>query len=339
VSASGSESSYSYSYSDSGSKSGSASGTGGDSSSSYSDSGSGSKSKGGDDSSYSYSYSEDKSGVEDESYSYSYSYTPTGEKSGEEDGSYSGYSGSYSYSGYSSYSDRSGSGSRDPSYYSYDYSGYSYDYSDDRGDNVNIMRKPTRGKVGLATGKWLRLIEEDPCALTLCDFALFLTSQEDYGRAESYFRRALAADPSDVRSLSSYALFLETVKHDHEAAEKLYLVALSGSRKKKKHASMHNNYAVFAKNVRGQWSVAEHHYKMALRLNPDSCNAAGNLALWHKRVSLDLDRALFYMKMAVDRAEFVEDKEVWERRYKRLIKEIQTSEKAKERQRQRQQQA
>lgn len=100
------------------------------------------------------------------------------------------------------------------------------------------MARPTRTRVkGLRTGKFLRLIDEDPCALTFCDFALYLTSENDPDRAERYcnqsasdaqtltrrlVKRALQAEPYDVRSLASYALFLEMVRHDYDAAQRVY---------------------------------------------------------------------------------------------------------------------
>lgn len=133
------------------------------------------------------------------------------------------------------------------------------------------------------------------CALSFCDFALYLTSNNDFDRAERYFKRALQAEPYDVRSLACYALFLEECRHDYDAAERVYEVALETPRRKKKHASLYNNYAVFLKNTRSNFAGAENNYKKAIKLHSEHCNSLGNYGLFHKKISRDYERALFYM--------------------------------------------
>jgi Tfp pilus assembly protein PilF len=185
-----------------------------------------------------------------------------------------------------------------------------------------IAKKTTSTRKDLKTGKFLRLIDDDPCALTFCDFALYLTSENDPDRAERYFRRALTAEPNNVRALASYALFLEDVRHEYERAGALYAKAVEVPRRKKKHASLYNNYAVFLKNVKSDFAGAEVFYKKAIQLAPEHCNALGNYGLFHKKITRDFERALFYMQRAVEVAEFPEDKEIWRRRHDRLVNEL-----------------
>jgi len=175
---------------------------------------------------------------------------------------------------------------------------------------------------GLRTGKFLRLIDEAPSAMTFCDFALYLASEGDYDRAERYFKRAVQCEPYDVRTLASFALFLEIIRHDYDRAERLYEVAIDTPRRKKKHALLYNNYAVFLKNTRSNFNDAEFWYKKAIQLHPQHCNALGNYGLFHKKITRDFERALFYLQRAYETAEFPEDKEVWRRRHDRLVREL-----------------
>ena len=98
-----------------------------------------------------------------------------------------------------------------------------------------------------------------------------------------------------MRSLACYALFLEECRHDYDAAERVYEVALETPRRKKKHASLYNNYAVFLKNTRSNFAGAENNYKKAIKLHSEHCNSLGNYGLFHKKISRDYERALFYM--------------------------------------------
>jgi tetratricopeptide (TPR) repeat protein len=235
----------------------------------------------------------------------------------DDEGSYS-----YSYSGSPYYTNEYYS----DDYYSYSgdyyYSDYYYSYSSVLPPIVLVAKKTTSTRKDLKTGKYLRLIDDDPCALTFCDFALYLTSENDPDRAERYFRRALTAEPNDVRTLASYALFLEQVRHNFERAGALYAGAVQVSRRKRKHASLYNNYAVFLKNIKSDFQAAEIFYKKAIKLAPEHCNALGNYGLFHKKVTRDYERALFYMERAVEVADFPEDKEIWRRRHDRLILEL-----------------
>merc|ERR1711916_327255 len=105
---------------------------------------------------------------------------------------------------------------------------------------IHLIKRPTRSTQKLQTGKFLRLLDQDPSALSFCDFALFLTSMQEFDRAERYFKRALACEPYDCRTLASFALFLEIIRHDYDACQKVYIVALETPRRKKKHASLMN---------------------------------------------------------------------------------------------------
>jgi hypothetical protein len=74
----------------------------------------------------------------------------------------------------------------------------------------------------------------------------------------------------------------------------------------------------------------------------EHCNSLGNYGLFHKKITRDYERALFYLvsrylacvtearcvrlqKRATEVAEFPEDKLVWRRRHDRLSLELQAA--------------
>lgn len=82
------------------------------------------------------------------------------------------------------------------------------------------------------------------------DLAKYLVGKSDV-EAERYFKEALACDPQHLKTLATFAIFLETVKKDFDHAERLYqTAALSGHR-------LHmQKYAQFLRTVRGDTELA-----------------------------------------------------------------------------------
>lgn len=70
--------------------------------------------------------------------------------------------------------------------------------------------------------------------------------------AERFFKEALACDPTHVKTLATYAVFLETVKKEMDQAEKMYqAAALSGE-------MVHiRAYATFVREIRGDERLAD----------------------------------------------------------------------------------
>ena len=70
--------------------------------------------------------------------------------------------------------------------------------------------------------------------------------------AEKFFKEALSCDPTHVKTLATYAVFLETVKKEMDQAEKMYqAAALSGE-------MVHiRAYATFVRDIRGDERLAD----------------------------------------------------------------------------------
>jgi len=73
-------------------------------------------------------------------------------------------------------------------------------------------------------GKYRAALVADPKDLhTLCSYALFMqTRREDFSKAQELYTRALAVDQNHTRSLYCYGRFLEEIRDDHMAAEQMY---------------------------------------------------------------------------------------------------------------------
>ena len=121
------------------------------------------------------------------------------------------------------------------------------------------------------------------------------------------------------------------MRHNYDAAHRIYEIAIETPRRKAKHAAIFNNYAVFLKNLRSNFGDAEFFYKKAIKTNPKHTNALGNYGLFHKKITRDYERALFYMLRATEVAEFPEEKELWQRRHDRLVQELKLAQKKKQR--------
>ena len=143
-----------------------------------------------------------------------------------------------------------------------------------------------------------RAIQADPNhANALGNYAVFLkTVRGDHDAAEDLYKRAIQADPNHANTLGSYANFLTDVRGDHDAAEDLYKRAIQAD---PNHANTLGNYAVFLKTVRGDHDAAEDLYKRAIQADPNHANTLGNYAVFLKTVRGDHDAAEDLYKRAI----------------------------------------
>lgn len=129
-------------------------------------------------------------------------------------------------------------------------------------------------------------------------YALFLeTVRKDIDAAETYYRRAIEVDPKHAGNLGNYALFLQGVRKEMDTAETFYKRALDVD---PRHAGNLGNYAVFVQNVRNDLGTAEALYKRAIDADPKNASNLGNYALFLETVRKDMDTAEAYYKRAID---------------------------------------
>ena len=151
------------------------------------------------------------------------------------------------------------------------------------------------GDHAAAESMFKRAIEADPKdAGALNDYALLLMNvRGDHNAAESMFKRAveadtervaigyrrwlskgtIEADPARAGILGNYALFLTTVRGNHDAAETYYKRAIDAD---PNHAVILGNYARFLKNIRGDHNAAESMFKRAIEVDPNQAGILGN---------------------------------------------------------------
>src|SRR5205814_308449 len=98
----------------------------------------------------------------------------------------------------------------------------------------------------------------------------------DLDAAEEMFKRAIAADPSNVNNLSRYAAFLVVHRGDFDAAEEQFKRAIAAD---PNHADSLGNYAALLRMHRGDHDAAEEMFKRAIAADPNHANNLGNYAL------------------------------------------------------------
>jgi predicted Zn-dependent protease len=107
-------------------------------------------------------------------------------------------------------------------------------------------------------------------------FAVFLeTQRHDYDKAEHYYRKALELDPNNAHQTGNFANFLADQRHNYDEAERYFRKALELDSNNANHTS---NFAVFLADQRHNYAEAEHYYRKALELDPNDPNILANFA-------------------------------------------------------------
>jgi Tfp pilus assembly protein PilF len=133
-------------------------------------------------------------------------------------------------------------------------------------------------------------------ARILCNFAVYMQAvKEDLEAAQDFYEAAVHRDPMHPRSLGHYAGFLHTVRHDYDRAEHHFMRALDV---RPNHAVNLGKYALFMESVRGDTETAQRLYERALRLNPDHAENLGRYASFLMRECEDYARARTLLERA-----------------------------------------
>jgi protein O-mannosyl-transferase len=144
-------------------------------------------------------------------------------------------------------------------------------------------------------------LREFPASAELTgNYAIFVNRlRKDFDAAEALFKKALELDPSLANTTGNYAIFLENRRKDYDAAEVLYKRALELD---PGHANITGNYANFLKIQRKDYDAAEALYKRALELDPGNANITGNYAnfLKNQRKNYDAAEALYKKALELD---------------------------------------
>ena len=157
---------------------------------------------------------------------------------------------------------------------------------------------------------------------TLGNYAAFL-SRRDPDRAEGYYTRAIAADPTFVlrdvdteaeqaegrhqrrvdagpiqtNNLGNYALFLDEVRRDPDRAEEYYLRAIEADPNRADNLRI---YAVFLETVKEDFDNAEEYYLRAMAADPKHARSIGNYASFLQTVRKNFDKAEECYKRAIE---------------------------------------
>jgi tetratricopeptide (TPR) repeat protein len=81
----------------------------------------------------------------------------------------------------------------------------------------------------------------------------------------------------EADNLGNFALFMETVRGDMDAAQRLYERAIEAD---PRHANILGNFALFMETVRGEMDAAQRLYERAIEADPRHANILGNFALF-----------------------------------------------------------
>jgi len=109
---------------------------------------------------------------------------------------------------------------------------------------------------------------------TAGQYASTLDILGDLVSAERIYTHILQDRPNDF-CIGDFAIFLHRRKRDFEAAERMYLSALSFF---PNHASIHLKYAGFLRYVRGDLEKAHQHYRLSYENNPNYPDGVGGYA-------------------------------------------------------------
>ncbi len=130
------------------------------------------------------------------------------------------------------------------------------------------------------TFEWLLTLSQHHLDLLdgadLGSYAVFMESvRGEMEAAQALYERALAANPTHANNLGNYADFMQCVRGEMDAAQALYERALAAN---PTNANNLGNYAFFMKSVRGEMEAAQGLYERALAANPTNANHLGNYA-------------------------------------------------------------
>ena len=92
-------------------------------------------------------------------------------------------------------------------------------------------------------------------------------------KANEIYLTGLKQHPNSKELLNNYALFLQTIRKDHDQAEEKYKKALEVD---PNDATVLGDYASFLTDIRKDHDQAEEKYKKALEIEPNSPNKLGN---------------------------------------------------------------
>jgi Tfp pilus assembly protein PilF len=102
-------------------------------------------------------------------------------------------------------------------------------------------------------------------AILNCEYAIFLQNTGKTVEAEAFYKRSLGLDPLRQFTLMNYAVFLETRRHDFDAAEEHYLKAAESSPPNARALAM---YGAFLHDKRGDEEKALRYLKRAVEVSP-----------------------------------------------------------------------
>jgi tetratricopeptide (TPR) repeat protein len=142
-------------------------------------------------------------------------------------------------------------------------------------------------------------IAADPTNVAILgSYADFLADKrKDYDSAEKYYERAIEADPNNADNLGNYAIFLKNHRNDDDHADASYQRAIDAD---PNHANNLGNYAIFLAGHREDYDTAETYFRRALDADPNHANHLGNYAILLSKQREDYDAAETYYKRAID---------------------------------------
>jgi tetratricopeptide (TPR) repeat protein len=160
-------------------------------------------------------------------------------------------------------------------------------------DPKNLQPETREIDVGLA--KQLYPFLQDH-ALVFVGYAIFLDRvRNDKDAAETFYKRAIEADPKHHAALSNYATLLHQVRNDDDGAEPLYKRAIDSD---PSGAVNLCNYADFIEKVRKNFDEAEALYKRTLELDPEYLYGLEKYAGFLEKVRKDSKAAAEYFSRA-----------------------------------------
>ena len=131
----------------------------------------------------------------------------------------------------------------------------------------------------------------------LGNYAIFLTTiRADHDQAQHYYERALKSDPNNATFLGNYANFLTTIRTDYDQAQNYYKRALKSD---PNNARNLGNYAIFLTTIRTDYDQAQNYYKRTLKSDPNHPVILGAYALFLESVHKDHDQAQHYFERAL----------------------------------------
>ena len=129
-------------------------------------------------------------------------------------------------------------------------------------------------------------------------YAIFLDDiRKDHDKAEEYFKKAVELDQKNANNLGNYAIFLRKNRTDYDKSEEYFKKAIGLDPKQANNLA---NYAIFLKDIRKDYDRAEEYFKKAIELDPKNANILGSYALFLDDIPKDYDRAEEYFKKAIE---------------------------------------